>query len=677
MKNIKKYEETTIFDIDGSKEIEKSLKRHTITFVKTQYQRDMTYEEMFEGFDELYVITYSHSLQLIEDLIPKFEKVEIILGNPNLVKGNTLALIAYQDQQMKELRKVLKLCNKKLADCIEEGKLKFYLPINFISHEKIYLLKAKDGRTRIVEGSPNFSMQALNSGQRENITAEDNNNERFDNLYDYWLSSKNDCTTSVSPQAIFTDDPLKENIPIIEKVVKQNIPLILTEEKMEHEICVDISHALTKEEINEFKKEHKELFANHQKDKYLIRPEEVKIYHKRIKKEFEKKERMLEVYPNFVIDYQTNTVSYNHQSWNLNPKRGEVITDIKAILNYFKGFDAVEGNSFKAQSAYFKVLNYLFLSPFLAKLRNTLYLIDKDAVGNFFPMFLVLWGTRSTGKSHFVEMCQQCMFDKSIPRQNPETFTKTGINTLLGTFKGVPILIDEVKRTNFFNNIQQICKGNDVFLEKQDDHLSCIIVTSNEIGKGTINQDISKRVIIIRFDKAFTFENTYHNSKQLMGEIRKMHNAFYREYLRRMFPKVSQMVNDIVHDINSQTYPDIFHISSKTILEILKNYDIEIPNYFLELCHQDYMGDKAVSVSVLEDVEFRWRLDPTKFNCKRNKNILEFETDSIYEAKKFAEELPKDMQVTSVGNTVYIQNLKVAEKKYFGFSFKKRFLPFR
>lgn len=665
------FEQASIFDSDVTTINEKSLRKHNVTFIKRLYSKSMTYEELFEGFEEIYIITYSHSLRLIQDILPNFEKVKIILGNPKIIKDDTLALMAYQEHQMKELRKTLKKCNQPLLNAIEDEKLKFYIPIHFISHEKLFLLRASDGRTRIIDGSANFSEQALNSGQRENINCEDDS-ERFEELFKQWVDTMNDCTTQVSPKALLADNESGDDIPILDKVINDKIPLILNEEYEDPDVYVELSRALTKDDLIKFKKEHKELFQVKRKNQYIIQPESVQLYQKRIKKAIDDEKKRKEIYPSFLINYSQNCVKYNDKTWDLNANKEDVLIDIQAILNYFKGFDAVEGNSYDLQRNYFKVLNYMFLSPFLAKLRLALYKVDKDSVGNFYPMFLVLWGSRSTGKSHFIEMCQQCMFDHVLARQSPDYFTKTGINTLLGNFKGVPILVDEVKRNNFFNNIQQICKGNDIFLEKGKDDISTVVITSNEIGKGTINQDISKRVIILRFNNAFTFENTYKSSKQIMNEIKRMHNSFYKEYLKKMIPLVNKMSEDIQYDKESQVYPDIFSVSSQVILKILKSYEVKIPVYFTELSHQDYMGDKAVSTSVLEDIEFRWHLDPSKFHCKRRKNLLEFEADSIYEARKFAEELPKDMQAIAVGNSVFIKNLSVAEKKYFGFSFKKK-----
>lgn len=61
------------------------------------------------------------------------------------------------------------------------------------SHEKIYVLKADDGRVRVISGSANLSHSAFNVIQRENITYMDN-----ESTYEYYCEQfKDECADNI------------------------------------------------------------------------------------------------------------------------------------------------------------------------------------------------------------------------------------------------------------------------------------------------------------------------------------------------------------------------------------------------------------------------------------------------------------------------------------------------
>lgn len=54
------------------------------------------WQELFEGYDELYAITYSNGLNFTCNLLSKFKRAEIILGCENVVDSDMAALLASQ-----------------------------------------------------------------------------------------------------------------------------------------------------------------------------------------------------------------------------------------------------------------------------------------------------------------------------------------------------------------------------------------------------------------------------------------------------------------------------------------------------------------------------------------------------------------------------------------------------
>ena len=57
-----------------------------------------------------------------------------------------------------------------MCERMEAEELRLYVSRDIKAHEKVFCLRAKDGRTRVVTGSANMSTPAFCGIQRENIT---------------------------------------------------------------------------------------------------------------------------------------------------------------------------------------------------------------------------------------------------------------------------------------------------------------------------------------------------------------------------------------------------------------------------------------------------------------------------------------------------------------------------
>ena len=126
-----------------------------ITKVKFLSQELSTYEEIFRGYNELRVITYSYALSFIEDIMRYFDRGEVIIGFDKLINKNAAELLALQ-----EFSTNFVCHNSYLQKRIHNDEFRFYVLNDLVSHQKIYLLKADDGRVRTITGSANFSERA-------------------------------------------------------------------------------------------------------------------------------------------------------------------------------------------------------------------------------------------------------------------------------------------------------------------------------------------------------------------------------------------------------------------------------------------------------------------------------------------------------------------------------------
>lgn len=193
--------------------------------------RDLTDDEIFDGFDELEVMTYSYGLKFIEQISDKFKKVTVLLGCPNIVSSDARTLVyATQEKAMADIRSC-----KKLRQRILDGTVLFNIVDGPISHEKLYIMTAEDGRTRIVNGSPNFSKSAFSGPgvQVEGIMAYDND----ENAYAHFRSefetyNSNPLKISHVPAECVdvvpeSDEEAVRNLPISQKIEQSAAGVII------------------------------------------------------------------------------------------------------------------------------------------------------------------------------------------------------------------------------------------------------------------------------------------------------------------------------------------------------------------------------------------------------------------------------------------------------------------
>ena len=76
---------------------ETSEDKIAITKVKFLSQELSTYEDIFRGYNELRVITYSYALSFIEDIMRYFDRGEVIIGFDKLINKNAAELLALQE----------------------------------------------------------------------------------------------------------------------------------------------------------------------------------------------------------------------------------------------------------------------------------------------------------------------------------------------------------------------------------------------------------------------------------------------------------------------------------------------------------------------------------------------------------------------------------------------------
>ena len=76
-----------------------ATKLEVLKFKFIEFQNH-SWEELFDGFEKLYAITYSSSVDFICKLLKKFEQAEIIFGLESIMSNELRDIFAYQNTHL-------------------------------------------------------------------------------------------------------------------------------------------------------------------------------------------------------------------------------------------------------------------------------------------------------------------------------------------------------------------------------------------------------------------------------------------------------------------------------------------------------------------------------------------------------------------------------------------------
>ena len=86
-------EQMSLFDMEESAiqfDVTKKLQVVKSKFLETQ---SVSWQDLFEGFDEMYAITFSSGIQFMSQLLQRFEYAEVIFGCEGLVDDYVAAIL--------------------------------------------------------------------------------------------------------------------------------------------------------------------------------------------------------------------------------------------------------------------------------------------------------------------------------------------------------------------------------------------------------------------------------------------------------------------------------------------------------------------------------------------------------------------------------------------------------
>lgn len=642
-----------------------SMSNGMLKVVKADFREavSMGWYDLFSGYDELYGITFSSGIQFMEKVFDEFEHVEMIFGCEGVMDDNLAAIISMQIKTIEEL--VKSKCAKRIANRIEEGSVEICVSRDTRPHEKIFILKSKDGRKRVITGSANMSASAFLGIQREEIICFDDM-DAFDYYKELFDEFKEKCSDSVSEGVIaaleenadFIRDNIQE-VPILKSVEKKKMVLLEPSENLdEAEIVADIKglEAEIKPLLPKVKPERGKIVLSGEVTKSFKRKysENANVKHEK-------------VLPKLHIDFDGRKMNFNGKEQNLNPDREQISSDINILVTFVNSLNSFHGDYRKSQKDYYRFLNWYFCSPFMPYLR---YIGYKNEYGVIpFPVVGILYGDSNGGKTAFVKLLSKLMCGKKISPNSSNDFTATNISNLKCACEGLPINIDDLAKNQYETNFEKVIKDDGWGIREHYINYPSIVISTNKLA--SLKPDISKRVVTCRIDIRIDKERGAYNSKKINESMKQATNALYCEYVRRMFDVIEEMTTAMKEGDDSY-FPDIFRASSLVLKEIFCEFMEEVPEYVRELAYSDYFGDMAIGKHAIDQIKTAWQTEPKRFAVDKKKNKLIYtypEGGRWYELKYLLEELPPVLEAQITAGSL-IMKLDAAEE-VFGEKFRR------
>jgi len=620
----------------------------------------MTWEELFDGFDTMYAITYSSGIDFICKLLKKFNKAEIIFGSEDILSYSVKEIMAFQLKTIERLRERMSKNKVDLISRLDDGSLRLLVAQTQLSHEKIYLLSSEEGRKRVITGSANMSHSAFAGKQRENICYMDGDKAYvwyygcYEQLREY---SSNDITSK--GLTVADDAENIEELPIAQTVRLKKALVI----EPQAEVSDDIRFVL---DVRKLAGKFSSFIPKADKrGKIHLIPDSFKQIRYRLVEANKQIKDLRNEHPQLDVDIENTSVTLNDVPVDLLPNDNDIKHDVSLFLEYMHGYERFHGNVALMQARYFEFACWFFATPFMAQLRNMATIYNFNLLP--YPVFGLIYGQSKAGKTSFLETLLKMMIGQK-PKIMATDFTRTNIEGLKRTVKGAPIIVDDITQSRFSQHAIETIKNDDFGVAENLIHYPAVVISANEDVKA-VAPEIVRRTVICRVQAGLT--NTELIKSNTVRRVqRNIGTAFYREYLRRMFEVLPDMIEDLKSDDDTEM-PDVLTVSSEIICNILKQYSPNnLPRFIRTVTLEDYFGEKVTGLHAINTIRSAWKINRKAFVIERKQGELRYNAGHVWEVDKILKELPEDLKAHKSREWIVMDLDKACE--FFSVNFKKR-----
>lgn len=623
---------------------------------------DMTWEELFSGFDYLKAITYSSSISFISELVDKFVEAEIIFGNESIISYKLEEIISFQKISLNLIKEDFCEIHQNLLDRFVDGTLSLFLANKQLSHEKIYLLESKSGKKRVIFGSANLSWKAFRGEQRENICLLDD-----EAGYEYYLSVyeslRENATDSVSRDQLLTVDYSDDidQLPFLKSIEKKQLLIVEPSKNMAESVKFVTNMRMASERLKHFMPE------SLRSGIVKINASQIRRLKSKLVDDKKAQQERDSINPQFIVDVHDKTVSFMGEEIDLYPEPEEVKKDVDLFIKYFDGFSRFHGDWERLQRQYFEFANWFFVSPFMPILRWTARKYDNEITP--YPVYGILYGQSKAGKTCFLETLVKMMVGQKL-KISASDFTRSRIESLKSSAKGVPIIVDDMLNDRYSRYAVEAIKNDDFGIDQDLLYYPAVAISANEDVKA-IDKQVVRRAIICHAEAAL-MNMEIMRSKHVSQIQKAIGTSLYRDYLAKMLIRIPELLDEIKND-QENTLPDVLNTSSQVLYEIFNSYtENDLPQYIRELSLRDYFDEKVTSASTIELIRKALKINPKSFKRNRALNELTYFVGESYEVNRMIKQLPENLLAKKVGPSI-VMKLDAAEN-FFGLRFNKFFM---
>ena len=621
----------------------------------------LSWQSLFSGFDTLHAITYSSGIGFVYELLALFEQAEVIFGCDEVISYSLQEVMAYQCKMVERMRETASKMKVNLVSRIDNGTLRFFVAHTVLSHEKIYLLSAKDGRKRVIMGSANMSFAAFGGHQRENICYIDGE-EAYQWYFHCYNQLRDESTDQIAKESLLCADDGEnlEELPIARTIRTKKALVLQPVETVKDEVrfVLDVKNLAAKLAPSVPKPD--------KKGKLMLSPEKIKIIRRQVVSSKIKEKELQSEYPQLEVFPDESIVSLNGTKLDLNPAKEDIKKDGLLFLTYMNGYEKFHGDVTGMQRRYFEFANWFFCSPFMACMRHMAVRYNQNLLP--YPVFGLVYGQSKAGKTSFLETLLKMMIGQKTKLSAPD-FTRSSIENLKRTVKGAPIIVDDLTNARFNQHAIETIKNDDFGVVENLVHYPAVVISANEDVKA-VAPEVIRRTVICRVQAGLT--NTEVMRSSVVRTVqREIGTAFYREYLRRMVTIVANLLEEIKNDA-SESAPDLLAASSHVLLAMLSDCTDALPPYVRPLTLEDYFSEKVTGRYAMTTIRNAWKPSRTSFEISERANELRYNAGAPWEADRILKELPETLEAHKSRDWV-IMNLEEA-RDFFTVSFKKSWL---
>ncbi len=453
--------------------------------------------KLFSGFTSMKALTYTASIRMIVALLRDFsyDDFECVFGHQGILPPDLSDVLAFQSVVDAELSKAFVGVNttderrQALFDSVAAGTVRFFVVKDKIAHAKIYLLEREELR-RVIVGSANLSETAFSGRQAETLIVFDNDDVAWKHYTEQYEAVRNVATSRLSPRSepIRAEQIPVDQIPAIKEVEEggEDVRIYVPADSPDE---VEISLPAVLETVVKVAAPVRNALADMRPDRngnVRITP---RIVNQAIAISRSRKDSN-DGRPEVYLTYDNRAFDLSGKEFGLDVNPEDVQADAKRWIEFFANYhNGFKGDVPRLQRDYFTFMSWFYFSPLLCDVRNFAL-----RTGNFSfeqPMFAVLYGASSCGKTSLIETLMTSMF--SYPRRvGTEHFTRTNLRGLQSTFRRHPVFFDDLTKDRFNRHAEEVIKQDYITAQEYP----CFALSMNAEARN-FKDEIVKRCLMI------------------------------------------------------------------------------------------------------------------------------------------------------------------------------------